>query len=33
MHGWGHYHDTYEKRGGRWLISSMRITKLRNEVS
>lgn len=33
MHGWGHYHETYEKRGGRWLISSMRITKLRNEVA
>ena len=33
MHGWGHYHETYEKRGGRWFITSMRITKLRNELS
>ncbi len=33
MHGWGHYHETYEKRKGRWLIASMRITKLRNELS
>lgn len=33
MHGWGHYHETYEKRGGRWFITGMRITKLRNELS
>ncbi|MGE0667520.1 MAG: nuclear transport factor 2 family protein [Sphingomonadales bacterium] len=33
MHGWGHYHETYEKRDGRWLIASMRITKLRNELT
>ena len=33
MHGWGHYHETYEKRHGRWFITSMRITKLRNELT
>ncbi len=33
MHGWGHYHETYEKRHGRWLIASMRISRLRNELT
>ncbi|MBI1180994.1 MAG: DUF4440 domain-containing protein [Alphaproteobacteria bacterium] len=33
MHGWGHYHETYEKRDGKWLIRTMRITKLRNDLS
>jgi hypothetical protein len=33
MHGWGRYHETCEKRDGRWLIASMRITKLRIEVT
>ncbi|MFA7604389.1 MAG: nuclear transport factor 2 family protein [Novosphingobium sp.] len=31
--GYGHYHDTYEKAGGRWLLKTTRITRLRVEVS
>lgn len=30
--GYGHYHDTYEKVGGRWLLKTTRITRLRVEV-
>jgi len=29
MHGYGHYHETYEKIDGRWCISSLRLTRLR----
>jgi SnoaL-like protein len=29
MHGMGHYHETYEKVGGRWLIKSLLLTRLR----
>ena len=32
MHGFGHYHDTYARVGGRWLISSTRLTRLRVET-
>ena len=32
LHGYGHYHDTYEKIDGRWLISSTRLTRLRVDV-
>jgi hypothetical protein len=28
-HGYGHYHETYEKRDGRWLISSRRLKRIR----
>src|ERR1700736_3472543 len=28
MHGWGHYHETYEKIGGRWLIKTLKLTRL-----
>jgi len=26
--GYGHYHDTYRKHGGRWLLKTTRITRL-----
>ncbi|HZP27656.1 MAG TPA: nuclear transport factor 2 family protein [Acidimicrobiia bacterium] len=29
MHGYGHYHETYEKVGGRWLIKTITLTRLR----
>jgi hypothetical protein len=29
MHGWGHYHETYEKSGGQWLIKTLKLTRLR----
>jgi hypothetical protein len=31
MHGMGHYHETYEKIDGRWLIKSLLLTRLRVE--
>ena len=31
LHGWGHYHETYEKIGGRWLIASRQLTRLKVE--
>jgi uncharacterized protein (TIGR02246 family) len=31
--GYGHYHETYVKRDGRWLIASLRLTRLRLEFS
>ncbi|MEX2268171.1 MAG: nuclear transport factor 2 family protein [Acidimicrobiia bacterium] len=33
MHGYGHYHETYEKRDGRWLITSLKLTRLRIDVT
>ena len=32
LHGFGHYHETYEKVGGRWLITSIRLTRLRVDM-
>src|SRR5256885_1876267 len=32
MHGYGHYHETYEKVEGRWLITSTTLTRLRTDV-
>jgi hypothetical protein len=32
LHGFGHYHETYEKQGGGWLIKSTRLTRLRTDV-
>jgi uncharacterized protein (TIGR02246 family) len=32
MHGYGHYHETYEKQEGRWLITSTTLTRLRVDV-
>lgn len=31
MHGYGHYHETYRKVAGQWLIDSMTITRLKVE--
>jgi hypothetical protein len=32
MHGYGHYHETYEKSQGRWRIKSTTLTRLRTDV-
>jgi SnoaL-like domain len=32
MHGYGHYHETYEQVGGEWRIASLRLTRLRRDV-
>ncbi|HEV3133122.1 MAG TPA: nuclear transport factor 2 family protein [Acidimicrobiia bacterium] len=32
MHGYGHYHETYEKVDGRWLITSTTLTRLHTDV-
>jgi uncharacterized protein (TIGR02246 family) len=29
LHGFGHYHETYEKTDGRWFIKTTRLTRLR----
>jgi SnoaL-like protein len=29
LHGWGHYDETYEKIDGKWLIKTLRLTRLR----
>ena len=29
MHGYGHYHETYEKVDGQWRIASCKLTRLR----
>ena len=31
MHGWGHYYETYEKIGGKSLIKTLKLTRLRVE--
>jgi hypothetical protein len=31
LHGWGHYHETFEKIGGKWLIKTLKLTRLRTE--
>ena len=31
LHGYGHYHETYEKIDGRWMIASRTLTRLRVE--
>ena len=33
LHGWGHYHETYEKIGGKWVIKTLKLTRLRVEQS
>ncbi len=33
MHGYGHYHETYEKIDGRWRIASCKLTRLRVDAS
>jgi SnoaL-like domain len=32
MHGYGHYHETYEKHSATWLIATLRLTRLRVDV-
>jgi len=32
IHGYGHYHETYEKRGEDWRIKTMTLTRLRRDV-
>jgi len=32
MHGFGHYHETYEKTAAGWRIKTMTITRLRRIV-
>ncbi len=33
MHGYGHYHETYEKSDGQWRIKTLRLTRLRVDFS
>lgn len=33
LHGFGHYHETYEKIDGRWLVKTLRLTRLRVDQS
>lgn len=32
MHGYGHYHETYEKADGHWRIKSLTLTRLRVDM-
>jgi hypothetical protein len=32
LHGYGHYHETYEKIDGRWHIRSSKLTRLREDI-
>lgn len=33
LRGYGHYHETYRKDGGRWFIAALRLTRLRVEFT
>ncbi len=33
MHGYGHYHETYEKVGGDWHIKTSTLTRLRMDLT
>ena len=33
LHGWGHYEETYRRIDGIWRIASIRLTRLRVELS
>jgi hypothetical protein len=33
LQGYGHYHETYEKRNGQWRITSSRLTRLREDIA
>jgi ketosteroid isomerase-like protein len=33
MHGYGHYHETYEKAGGAWRIKTLTLTRLRTDTT
>jgi hypothetical protein len=32
LNGYGHYYETYEKRGGTWFITSSKLTRLRDDL-
>jgi hypothetical protein len=32
LRGYGHYHETYEKIDGQWLITSSTLTRLREDI-
>jgi len=32
LHGFGHYHERYVRRNGRWLIAETRLTRIRVET-
>lgn len=33
LHGYGHYHETYEKAAGEWRIKSSKLTRLRTDFT
>lgn len=33
LHGYGHYHETYEKTDGGWRIASLKLTRLRSDFT
>lgn len=33
LHGYGHYHETYQKRDGHWRITTSRLTRLREDIA
>lgn len=33
MIGWGHYHETYRKEGGQWKIATLRLTRIRVDIT
>ncbi len=33
LHGAGHYHETYEKRDGEWLITSLHLTRTIQQIT
>ena len=33
LHGYGHYHETYEKVEGAWRIKSSKLTRLRMDFT
>lgn len=33
LHGYGHYHETYEKRDGTWRIKTSTLTRLRTDIT
>jgi len=33
LHGYGHYHETYEKVDGRWCITTIRLSRLRVDIT
>lgn len=32
LRGWGHYHETYERTGGVWLLKTLKLSRLRVEA-